>query len=489
MFDFNYILIDHRRREMEDSNAKKRLISDDEIKILEPILVRLNRNGVASHDIRIDKSEFKIGRARDNDEIILDVLISRKHCVIKYEGNGEWILKDLSSSNTFVNDVALESGSSRKVDVGDIIQFSANSDYKYMFTLNLTEQNTSKKPCLDGQIFDNVLTEQKTFVKNQESQRKELQDKIQTKQKEQLELKQQLEDLVKQRDTTEGNKDNLKNQITVLENKIEAGDDQEKHLHHLYSELLEKLENERTQFEARLNEERKKWQEALDISKQEKELIEIKMKEQMEKWREEQRAEWKCMMENRVKEEKTIQAQLLTEKIELEEKLKKTEEALKDKETKSKLLQLENAPGPSASIEDSCTLIEIMDTSNLNIIDTIDLTTNDMDNVVAPEGMVDKVSSIMDEQLTCSICSELFIKATTLNCMHTFCLHCINAWNKKRKECPICRAPVKSMNRSLVLDNFIDNMLENLPTHTKERRASIIEERKAPNKKKRVQKK
>ncbi|KAL2741282.1 LOW QUALITY PROTEIN: E3 ubiquitin-protein ligase RNF8-like isoform X1 [Vespula maculifrons] len=90
---------------------------------------------------------------------------------------------------------------------------------------------------------------------------------------------------------------------------------------------------------------------------------------------------------------------------------------------------------------------------------------------------MDTVSNIMDEQLTCSVCSELFIKATTLNCMHTFCFHCIDTWNKKRKECPVCRASVKSMNRSLVLDNFIEKMLDKLSMHMKDRRAEIVEER------------
>lgn len=113
------------------------------------------------------------------------------------------------------------------------------------------------------------------------------------------------------------------------------------------------------------------------------------------------------------------------------------------------------------------------------IIDTIDLTelsqnileTNIKDNVLG------KVSDIMDEQLTCSICSELFVKATTLSCAHTFCHHCIKSWNRRRRDCPVCRKPVLSMIRSLVLDNFIESMIDNLPTELKNRRKEIIQER------------
>ncbi|KAL2741281.1 E3 ubiquitin-protein ligase RNF8-like isoform X1 [Vespula maculifrons] len=350
---------------METTNMKRRSIPDNEVKILEPILVTLNRNDSTARDIHIDKPEFKIGRARDNDEIILDLLISRKHCVIRYQGNGEWTIKDLSSSYTFVNDVVLELGSTRKIFVGDIIQFSTNSDYKYIFTLNLTEETNCKRQRIDKQLFYEVFAEQKTSVETQKSQRKELQDKLENKQKEQLELKEELNVLLKQWDMVHNDKEGLKNRIEKLKDKIATGNNQEKHLQSMYSELLKKFKNEKTRFEIRLSEEREKWQEALDLSKQEKKLVEIKMRKQMGKWREEQQAGWKSLMENIVMEEKYIQAQLLTEKIELEEKLKETEKALKDKEIKSESIQSKNAPGSNMLQEDSCIVLEVLDTSNL----------------------------------------------------------------------------------------------------------------------------
>lgn len=113
------------------------------------------------------------------------------------------------------------------------------------------------------------------------------------------------------------------------------------------------------------------------------------------------------------------------------------------------------------------------------IIDTIDLTelSQNILETNIKESVLGKVSNIMDEQLTCAICSELFVKAVTLNCAHTFCHHCIKLWNKKRKDCPVCRKPVISMIRSLVLDNFIESMIENLPIELKNKRKEIIQER------------
>lgn len=285
--------------------------------------------------------QFKIGRARDNDEIILDVTISRRHCILKYESQNEWTIKDLSSTSTFVNDIAIRPGEVQNIHPGDIIQFSPNKMFQYLFTF-AEKEDCVKKPRIDEKILDSVLVKQKTFAENQECQRKELKNKLEIKQKEHIELKQQLEELLAQQTMAKDDKENLLKQITALEDKIKACNAQEGHLNGMYSELLEKLENERQQFEVRLNEEKQKWQEALDMSKQEKEMLEVKMKDQMEKWREEQQVEWRKMMENKVKEEKDIQAQLLNEKNMLEARLKETEKALKEQEAKAETSQTVN---------------------------------------------------------------------------------------------------------------------------------------------------
>ncbi|XP_071864396.1 uncharacterized protein [Bombus fervidus] len=481
---------------MEGSKVGKRTTLDDSAENLHaPTLIRINNQNYIPHSIHIDKNEFRIGRARDNDEIILDAVISRKHCILRCEEN-EWTIKDVSSSATFVNAVPVVSGQSQRIYEGDVIQFSESEEFKYLFTFDIKYKHIVKKPKLDEQVLDNVLVkkpkldkqvldnvlvEQKTFAENQECQKKVLKDKLQIEQKQQDELKQQLEQLLKQQNFTEKNAEDLTKQITTLKKKIEYGDVQEQYLKYRYTELLEKLENERVEFEKKLNEEKQKWQKALSVSKLEKGMLEMKMKEQMEKWREEQQTEWKNMMENRVKEEKSIQAQLLNEKLVLEEKLKIAEKTLREQE--AKLGTVENdVAGSSKTFSDSCIFLEVMDNpSEYQTIDTIDLTNTTQLTIKTEEeeSVFNKVNDIMDEQLTCSICSELFVKATTLNCMHTFCHHCIHLWIKKKNECPVCRAPISSMNISIAIDNFIESILENLSTQLKERRTRIINERQA----------
>ncbi|KAH0518180.1 E3 ubiquitin-protein ligase RNF8 [Microtus ochrogaster] len=69
-------------------------------------------------------------------------------------------------------------------------------------------------------------------------------------------------------------------------------------------------------------------------------------------------------------------------------------------------------------------------------------------------------------------------KAVTLNCAHSFCSFCISEWMKRKAECPICRKDIESQTHSLVLDNCINKMVDNLGSEVKERRSLLLRERK-----------
>ncbi|NXC45304.1 RNF8 ligase, partial [Penelope pileata] len=94
------------------------------------------------------------------------------------------------------------------------------------------------------------------------------------------------------------------------------------------------------------------------------------------------------------------------------------------------------------------------------------------------EEVLNQMNDVLENELQCTICSEHFIEAVTLNCAHSFCSYCIDEWTKRKVECPICRQEIKSKTRSLVLDNCIDRMVENLDLEMKERRLTLIRERK-----------
>lgn len=95
------------------------------------------------------------------------------------------------------------------------------------------------------------------------------------------------------------------------------------------------------------------------------------------------------------------------------------------------------------------------------------------------EEVVTQVTEVLENELQCIICSELFIEAVILNCAHSFCSYCIKQWRKKKDECPICRRVIQSQTRCLALDNCIDSMVENLSLDMKARRKALVSERKA----------
>lgn len=110
----------------------------------------------------------------------------------------------------------------------------------------------------------------------------------------------------------------------------------------------------------------------------------------------------------------------------------------------------------------------------------LERTKEEKDKVQAQkEEVLSHMNDVLENELQCIICSEYFIEAVTLNCAHSFCSFCINEWMKRKLECPICRKDIESRTNSLVLDNCISKMVENLSSDVKERRSVLIRERRA----------
>ncbi|CAN8005389.1 unnamed protein product [Ixodes hexagonus] len=83
----------------------------------------------------------------------------------------------------------------------------------------------------------------------------------------------------------------------------------------------------------------------------------------------------------------------------------------------------------------------------------IRLSQGDSNNVVR------RVETIMENELTCVICSELFVDAAMLQCGHTFCSFCIQNWRRQKNCCPFCQAKITSVTRSFVVDNVIEELV------------------------------
>ncbi|XP_066095364.1 E3 ubiquitin-protein ligase RNF8 isoform X1 [Saccopteryx bilineata] len=94
------------------------------------------------------------------------------------------------------------------------------------------------------------------------------------------------------------------------------------------------------------------------------------------------------------------------------------------------------------------------------------------------EEVLSHMNDLLENELQCIICSEYFIEAVTLNCAHSYCSYCINEWMKRKGECPICRKDIKSKTPSLVLDNCVSKIVDTLSSEVKGRRIDLIKRRK-----------
>ncbi|XP_034940751.1 E3 ubiquitin-protein ligase rnf8-like [Chelonus insularis] len=445
------------------------------------VLVKCEKNNPKIHDIYVNKNNFKIGRNRDCDDHILDTCISRNHCILNYE-NEQWTITNLSSVGTKVNGILLQNNCPQTIDVGDIIQLNEECDeFKFCVKYFLDDQPQKKRAKIEETIFHDEIAKQKLFAEEQEAKRKELEQQLKLQQNEQEKLKAHLEEVLKNQQATEGKNEEQNELIRCLEKKIESGNEIESKLKENYEHLLNTVELQKQKFETLLNEERQKWQQTLDMTKQEKTLLEKKMLEDMAVWRQNQHAEWTSVVNDIVKREKEIQYQLSNEKAILEQKLRDTQTALEEKTALAEQLQ--------TSVQNQQMVILEITANNVNQepLVTIDLTKEDGLNVASssrndncePDAVVTQVGNLMDQTLTCQICSELFVNAVTLNCSHSFCQYCIHLWIRKKCECPICRAKIMSINRSLVLDNFIEQMVNDFTPQNKEKRKELVNEHQA----------
>lgn len=86
-----------------------------------------------------------------------------------------------------------------------------------------------------------------------------------------------------------------------------------------------------------------------------------------------------------------------------------------------------------------------------------------------PRAVSSRSGSMLEEELSCPVCCEIFKDPVVLKCSHSFCRACLQQfWNKKkaRRECPICRrkCSLTEPTVSLALKNVADTFLREQET-------------------------
>lgn len=369
----------------------------------------------------------------------------------------------------------------------------------------------AEKKLLEIKLADQLAEQQKLAAEKsevEEALRRRIQDL--EKMAHQEEEKQEQRKAEKEKDAEHLSKEKIEfeERLKELQNALQEKERQEKEKEKAFLERERELKAQEEQIEQERKEREEKLKTEYLAKQKELELLESERKKELDRHKQEvtkelqdREAELKRIAEEHQRELEALRAR---EQEQLKKDLEEREQAMRTQleleitklhEEKAAIEMNIRGEQSKKEGENAKTLEKLQ--AELNVIKSdLDTTSNkklllekeleeasrakeaaSKSELEARRMVVENFGELMESELQCSICNELFVMATTLNCNHTFCQLCISNWLEKKKDCPICRAPSVTNSRSIVLDSFIDRMVENLSDDLKKRRKEIVEER------------
>ncbi|KAG7505131.1 tripartite motif-containing protein 35-like [Solea senegalensis] len=107
-------------------------------------------------------------------------------------------------------------------------------------------------------------------------------------------------------------------------------------------------------------------------------------------------------------------------------------------------------------------------------------------SALRPRAVSSRSVSMLEEELSCPVCCEIFKEPVVLKCSHSFCRDCLQQfWNQKkaRRECPVCRMkcslaePTVSLSLKNVADTFLREQESKMSTAGTGQEAGMVEEK------------
>ncbi|KAH9489521.1 hypothetical protein Btru_037382 [Bulinus truncatus] len=433
-----------------------------------PCLLRVGDNVKKYKLFKLLGDQVTIGRASEVTYVILSDMISRYHAVLKRQSDDSWTIMDNKSLNgIFVNGKSLSPYVPHQLKDGDIVQLGVPPksqsvpEFVYKFHSKL-------KVCANS--YKKIKLDETVSIKH--SDFSEADDEHSLKRK--FAANRLCKDSqIRQEDIGKEKIDDYRVKIEEMERLLKEKEENEK-------KVQEELEKERKEKEHQANtvremklKEQAILQELEDKQKQldmEKESLKKKMQEELEANLKEREAALLLRLS-------TQREALMSEKKQLEEELSKEKAKVLEEKNKELEQQLLNQKEKLEKIIEKKEMEQKMLENQLNCTKE-ESESAKLQALKAREDVLSNFVNLMEVELQCSICNELFIKATSLNCSHIYCKLCINQWMKVRKECPVCREKITSQMQNLSLDSYIDKMVEQLSEELKTRRKELIEQRK-----------
>lgn len=71
------------------------------------------------------------------------------------------------------------------------------------------------------------------------------------------------------------------------------------------------------------------------------------------------------------------------------------------------------------------------------------------------------ISKMMEDDVRCSLCFNVFFHPVTTSCGHTYCKECLERSFVYSSQCPLCRAPIYPNPTLMSITEQIDVMVKN----------------------------
>ncbi|GFO10220.1 E3 ubiquitin-protein ligase rnf8 [Plakobranchus ocellatus] len=450
-----------------------------------PCLLRVGENVKKYRLFKLDKDQVTIGRSGEVTYAILSNMISRCHAVIDRREDGSWDLTDKKSLNgVYVNGRQLVPFQPYTMQDGDLIQLGVATSpntpaefiYKFYSSLKVrVEKKSNKRLKTELSSQKDTLSASEAMGSDSEQELKRKKPNEEGMNSPSKSLRQQMELSQKEQAVKEAE---YQARLAEMERLLKEKEDKQ-------LEVQQQLERERQERECQAKEveELKQKEQAILLEMQnkqeqlekEKELLKQKMQEELEA--------------NLRDREQALRAQLasqrealMNEKKQIEDNLQKEMEKALEEKNKELEKELQEQKQKLEKVIEKKELEQKVLESQLNETKEESATAK-MQALKARDDVLSNFVDLMEMELQCTICNELFIKATSLNCAHVFCKLCISQWMKVKKECPNCRTAITSQVQALALDSYIDRMVEQLNDELKQRRTELLEIRKAEQEK------
>ena len=73
-----------------------------------------------------------------------------------------------------------------------------------------------------------------------------------------------------------------------------------------------------------------------------------------------------------------------------------------------------------------------------------------------------KMLDLLDSELSCSMCYEVFVEPVRLPCLHAFCYACVLQIEENQTKCPLCGATYKVGRKDTLLAGIVQNIIESV---------------------------